>query len=191
MWQSKVSFTYTLAGITDGVVVEEPFEINGPTGEVIATNELATRVFYLNKDKKLRSILMSLVVRLPDGKVFPLDRLDLMKKELGDKPTLEQEKGYFKKYFEGKRGKVVAFVFYATVDDIDKLFKKAADQGHPVNQDSDPYVYAKYQLGKKQIEGQGEFQKLVETGDTNLGIILLTRGTSDFCGKEPEFVKLP
>ena len=61
------SFEYNLRGVTDGVVIEAPFEIRVAAGELIATNELSYRIFYLDKAKKLQSIMAALVVSLPDG----------------------------------------------------------------------------------------------------------------------------
>jgi hypothetical protein len=189
MTYSEEVFEYHLRGITDGVAIEEPFEIKTGSGELLATNELAYRIFYLDAQQKLQSMMVALVVKLPDGSVLPMSDLDSMKESYGDAPTLEQMKSYFKKYFENMPGKIMLTGFYATPEDIDSLFKKAEDLGRPEPPGS--YVSQVFQLAKKQVAGRlGEYHKLVESGDPGLGIILLHQGTSAFYEEGGTYVNM-
>ena len=94
--------------------------------------------------------------------MFPLHKLDSIKKEYGAIPTLEQMKIYFKKYFENMLGKIVSVGFWATSGDIDKLLGQATANGLPIEPGT--YKGQRYQLGKEQIKGRPEeYKKLVET----------------------------
>ena len=70
---------HNLKGITDGVAIEKPFEIKTDGGELLATNELAYRVYYLDEQKRLQSIMVALVVKLPEGNAFPMGNLVFFK----------------------------------------------------------------------------------------------------------------
>ena len=178
---------YVLMGITDGVAIEEPFEIKTASGELLATNELAYRIYYLDNQQKLQSMMAAMVVKLPDGSVFPTANLNPIKAEYGEAPTLEQMKSYFKRYFENMPGKIAAAGFWATPEDVDKLLKKIETNGAIT-----PYEYERFQLLKKQIAGRLEdYQKLVTSGDPSLGIILLSQGGSVLYGDNPWMVELP
>lgn len=172
---------YDLKGIIDGVAIEEPFEIKTDGGELLATNELAYRIYYLDEQNRLQSIMVALVVKLPDGSAFPMARLDFLKEEFGEAPTLEQMKSYFKKYFENMPGKMTVAGFWATPEDVDKFLKVAKSHG-PVS----PYESDRFKLFRRQVAGRLEdYQKLVASGDPGLGIILIHQGSSWFYTNEP------
>jgi hypothetical protein len=181
------SFEYHLMGITDGVAIEKPFEIKTDSGELLATNELAYRIYYLDTQQKLQSMMVALVVKLPDGSHFPMENQYFLNIEYGSEPTLEQMKSYFKKYFENMPGKITHAGFWATPEDVDKFLKVAETYGQVP-----PYEYERFKLLKKQIAGRLEdYQKLVESGDPGLGIILINQGASLLYGDEPWIVELP
>jgi hypothetical protein len=183
------SDSYSITGIADGVAIEEPFEIKTTSGELIATNELSYRIFYLDEEKKLESITAALVVRLPDNSIFPLGEGDLIKEEFGEDVTLEEMKSFFKRHFENMPGRVVSTGFWTSTEDIDKFIALVRSKGYSIEPGS--YQERRLQLGKKHIEGrENEYKNLVETGDSSLGVILLNDGTSDFFGKNPKLLDL-
>ncbi len=49
--QDNVYKLYGITGVTDGVVVEEPFKITKASGELLSTNLWAYRMFYLDSQK--------------------------------------------------------------------------------------------------------------------------------------------
>ena len=85
-----------MRGITDGTVVEEPFEIKTDSGELLATNELAFRIYYLDTQQRLQSVMAEMVVRMPEGGVFPVySREKGFEMIFGYTPTLEQMKSFY------------------------------------------------------------------------------------------------
>jgi hypothetical protein len=190
MYDYPGGYDYLLTGITNGVMIEEPFEIKTDSGELLASNELAYRLYYLDAQQKLQSIMVAVVVRLPDGRIFPIHNPGKsIERVYGDNPTLEQTKDFYKAYLEIP-GRVVQASFYATPGDVDKLLELAAAKDMPIEPGS--YSDQRYQLAKADAAGRlAEYQKLVETGDPGLGIILMNAGSSATYGLEPKIVVLP
>ena len=183
-------FAYDLWGVTDGVMIEKPFEIKTATGELIATNELAYQLFYLDAQQRLQSIMVALVVKLPDGSVFPIyNPGKSIEGVYGDNPTLEQMKDFYKQYVE-MPGRIVEATFWATPGDIDKLLEQAEANEMPVEPGSNDDQ--RFQLAKIDAAGRlAAYQKLVEYGDPGLGVILASIGSSASFGVEAMIVALP
>ncbi len=181
-----ITHAYGLMGITDGVAIEEPYQIKADSGELLATNELSFRLFYLDDKAKLQSVLVALVVKLPDGSSFVSTGIgnhirDLAKAQYKEDPTMDQIKMFLRSKFENLPGRIVDIRYWVTLEDLARL--PAAQPGSDID--------ITRQFTKKDITGrQAGYKKLVETGDPGIGVILSNVVTSTFLGGQPQMVQL-
>lgn len=150
------SNSYLLYGVLDGKVIRDPISITTPK-KTLGESILTLRFYFLDKNQKLRSLLIPRIVKLSDGNTFVI--------------SYEGENHFnidaWAKIYEGKKGVPIYPNVYT---DIDSFYKRLYEprleesiKAFKSPKDEIPWIYNFLKVYYE--DWQDEFAHFVTTGD--------------------------
>jgi hypothetical protein len=147
-----------LTFVSDGMVIRDPIQIKTKTGEVLATSMAAFKGYYYDNLGKKQSIVVPMVLKLPDGKLYHSSYIDTLTWNAAD---LTQQIQNNPQLFGAGKGMVMQIGVYSHVP-VEYLNNSA-------NQSLRFTVL--HLIDKYNKSWQAEVDKFYNQGDPQIGLV--------------------